>query len=97
MSFVVVHPEHGVFLGVGMGMAFWSKLDSVGQDCATAFLTEDEARSFIRNVLPDLCAEVTFVPVVADRKGYASVSACVQAGLPGWLHEAISCANTLPI
>jgi hypothetical protein len=95
-SFVICHPEMGVFLGVCLGLAFWSKLDSVGQDHAPAFDSEAQAEVFMAGWDNGRPQGVTLVPVLPDKDGYASVATCVAAGLPGWLDEQMPVANDIP-
>jgi hypothetical protein len=90
--FVVVHPEMGIYLGSAMGLGFWSKMDPVGQVEAITFPDRETAERVMRSWdsgRPD--AAVTW-PVVPDHRidcdasfpSYASVEACVAAGLPAW-------------
>lgn len=44
---VIVHPDWGIFLGVAMGLAFWSNMDCAGQTCAPIIPDEAEARKFL--------------------------------------------------
>ena len=41
--YVLVHPDMGVFVGCALGLAFWSKLDCVGQSHVPVCRTEQEA------------------------------------------------------
>lgn len=45
--YVITHPEMGVYLGNAMGMGFWTKLDSVGQEFAVTFPGVDDARAHV--------------------------------------------------
>lgn len=93
-SSVVIYSEKmGVFLGVAMGLAFWSKLDAAGQIAAPVFEGKDDAYDFLAQwgakAVEDL-GVVTTVPVAPDLvrpngMKAASIQACVRAGLPGWL------------
>jgi hypothetical protein len=94
-SLVIVREDYGVFLGTAMGMAFWSKMDPVGQDCAPVFPSREEALEFVKGWdLAGLDADgrqaffetLNFVEVQADRDQgtYASLAACVKAGLEMW-------------
>lgn len=96
-SVVICHPEMGVFLGLGLGLAFWSKLDPVGQDHAPAFDNEAQAEEFMASWDNGRPQGATLVAVVPDADGYASVAACVAAGLPGWIDEQMPVANQIPI
>ncbi len=84
--FILEHADLGVFLGVGLGFAFWSNLDDLGATSAPTFPTRADAEKFALDFLsardPRLlrCLEV-----VADRPQFqASIEACVRAGAAGW-------------
>ena len=32
MPCVISHPEHGVFIGTGLGLAFWTNMECAGQE-----------------------------------------------------------------
>src|SRR5690606_39754669 len=38
---VITHPDMGIYLGNFIGLGFWSLLDSVGQNAAPTFDSED--------------------------------------------------------
>lgn len=97
MSVVIYSEEAGVYLGGAFGMGFWSKLDPVGQDAACTFESAELAASLIEEHagFPE---DVTFVSVCPDMAdGYASIAACMAAGLPGWLDEYTPVANMQPV
>ena len=92
-GFVLVHPENGIYLGNCMGLGFWSKLDPAGQECAVAFETPEKAREHAASwdssrvdhqaYLESLkCVEVEIDS--PDGEPYASVDACIKAGLDAW-------------
>lgn len=92
-GFVLVHPDDGVYLGSLMGLGFWSKLDPAGQECAVAFETPEKAREHAASwdssredhqaYLESLkCVEVEIDS--PDGEPYASVDACIKAGLDAW-------------
>ncbi|HDR9103577.1 TPA: hypothetical protein QDB04_000297 [Burkholderia vietnamiensis] len=96
MAVVIYDDANGVYLGSAMGLGFWSKLDPVGQPAAVTFSDEEEENAHMatwENGRPD---GVRCVQVEADQAGYASVAACMRAGLPEWLHDESPVANTLP-
>ncbi|WP_044275859.1 hypothetical protein [Burkholderia gladioli] len=81
---VVLYSERdGVYLGSCLGLGFWSKLDPAGQTHAFTFPGEAEARAAMEtwDTLP---GDVRLVEVAPDQAGYASMAACIAAGLPGW-------------
>lgn len=88
-AFVIVHPEMGIYLGSCMGLGFWSKLDAVGQPSAVTFSSEEDAEAFMASWDDGKPKGVSLVPVIPDDGTYASVAACVAAGLDGWSHEPI--------
>jgi len=84
---VITHPTDGIFIGVGLGMAFFSKSDPVGQNAAVAFVDEADARAFVGTWNPPM-EGLDFHKVEADiidgDRLYASVDACERAGLERW-------------
>ena len=91
IGYVLYSERDGVFIGHGLGLGFWSKLDPVGQNCAVTFKSEEDAL----NAAPLFHAhtDVRAVPVVVDQPApdmagvpahYVSIAACVAAGLPAW-------------
>lgn len=84
MAVVLVHPEWGIYLGNAMGLGFWSKLDPVGQPSAVTFPSERAAREHMATWDPPPVTGVTFHTVRPDDGEYATMSACVAAGLDGW-------------
>ncbi len=86
MSFVIYSEDHGIYLGSYMGLGFWSKLDPAGHDTAPTF--PDLAairRAIAQRDNPRTFPAYTPISVEPDRPGgYASIAACVKAGLPSW-------------
>lgn len=93
MSVVITNPEMGIYLGCCMGMGFWSKLDPVGQPSAVTFPSAEEARK-IASTWESTPADLAFVNVVPDDGGYASVAACVAAGLDPWTFDEPAVADS---
>lgn len=92
MSVVIYSEGRGVYLGRLQGVGLWSGVDPCAQDCAPVFKTPQEAYEHIHAASPGAMPhDVVVSPVVSDIESnggaYASVSACVNAGLPGWLTE----------
>lgn len=86
---VIVHPEMGVYLGSAMGLGFWSRLDPVDQPSAVTFPTPADAEQHMRTWDGGIPNGTTTYPVEPDDFApdgcvYASVVACVAAGLPAW-------------
>jgi hypothetical protein len=93
--FILCHPEHGVYLGSCMGLGFWSKLDPAGQDCAPTFETQDLAMEYVdswdlagmsKEERKTFISSMTCVAVDADIDNgtWASMSACIKAGMEPW-------------
>lgn len=86
MPVVLVHPDHGVFVGQFSGIPFWSRGDSGGQFQVVTFPDEEKARQFIAEgrtsgMFEDGLdfSQARFVAVEAT--DYASIDALVKAGL----------------
>lgn len=86
--YVIYHPEMGVYLGHCLGLAFFSKLDAAGQDCAVTSETEAAAWMVVAELRRSGTLNThnfTIVPVTPDRdEFFATIVACVAAGLPAW-------------
>ena len=86
-AYVIYHKRFGIFLGSAMGFGFWSKLDPVGQNSAVTFSTKFEAALYLSSWATPT-KDCTFVKVKADiiqnKQNFASIAACVAAGLPSW-------------
>ncbi len=87
-QYVLTHEEMGIFLGMALGMGFWSKIDPVGQPSACAFDTKDEALYFAKETHPRSFQEIKAVEVdTGSDPGYVTIAECVAAGLPEWKPE----------
>ncbi len=91
MAVVIFTQGNGVYLGSCMGLGFWSKLDPVGQDAAVTFPDVSAAEDHMASWECGRPSDVSFVEVIADADGFASIAACQAAGLPAWSagHEQI--------
>lgn len=79
---VIVHPEHGIFVGVGLGLAFWSNLDCAGQTQAPLIPDEAEARAFVDSWRNSPGADAfTYHPVTSAADRYATIEELDAAGL----------------
>lgn len=77
---VIVHPDHGVFLGLFLGLAFYSMLDSAGQTMAPVFVSNDQAETFMSSW--KCCTkDHRIVPLVTSQDMAATVSDLQSAGL----------------
>lgn len=91
-AYVLVSPELGVYLGNALGLGFWSKLDAAGQLDAVAFANPEIAMEFAATwdtQVPNLtCVKVdAFKEILANSdivRHFASMKACVKAGLDPW-------------
>lgn len=84
MAVVIYSDKDGVFLGVALGLGFWSKLDPVGQPSAATFESEAQAEEFMATWNCGRPDDARCVPVEPDDGEHASIAACVRAGLPAW-------------
>lgn len=98
MALVIVHRESGIFLGHALGLSFWSKLECVGQPSAPTFETQKEIDEFVASWPPMLIGpgDLEFKMVTPDDGTFASVQACVDAGLEPWMDELTPVANEQP-
>lgn len=98
MAYVLVHREHGIFLGHCLGLTFWSKLDPVGQPCAPTFASPEDVQAALSTWLAGLedPQSLRTQEVVPDDGTYASVAACAAAGLEPWQDEITPVANERP-
>ena len=92
MALVLYSKDLGVFLGNGLGLAYWSEVGTAAQDFAPCFATPDEVGEIVRSWGPiprDIAESLVCIAVVPDvqlgERTFASASACAKAGLPGWL------------
>lgn len=82
--YVLCSPSWGVYLGSFLGLGFWSRLDSAGQDCAVVFSSVEEAESYSQSWdggCPDH-VQVRGVPASAVVDGFVPLVTCQQLGLP---------------
>jgi len=92
-AFLIWHPDRGIFLGHCMGLGFWSKLDPVGQPSAVTFPSREIAEQYMAGWDHGRPTEASLHPVIPDDGDYASIAACVAAGLEGWIDEYTPVAN----
>lgn len=84
MKFVITEPELGIYVGNAMGLGFWSKLDTVGQDRVPVFDTREQAQEHINSWdgANEDVHEYAFAEVdVSDDATYATVYELIDAGL----------------
>lgn len=91
IRYIIVHKEYGVFLGSMLGLGFWSKLDSAGQDEACTFSSPKEAFEYVSA----WCEEPKIKPTTArvmitndqlesNDVAYATKQQVVDAGFDSW-------------
>ncbi len=97
-KYVIVHPKMGIFLGTYAGLAFWSRLESAGQIAAPAFDSINAALEYMATweCGPPRGAYCHRVEADVDGGTYASMAACIHAGLEGWLDSSTEVVNKLP-
>ena len=83
IRFVLWTQEEGVYLGSCMGFGFWSKLDSVGQDCAATFESREQALEYAKTWNSQMLGLNTR-EIQCEDSYYATIEECVAAGLPRW-------------
>ena len=80
---VAVSDSQGVYLGVRLGVPFWSKVNALGIRDAFAFATETDAREMLDSV--GINKGCRFVRVEVDQSAdTVAEEVCVAFGLPGW-------------
>lgn len=82
MRTVIVHDMMGIFLGVALGLGFWSLLEPAGQVAAVCFDSEEDARNFVSlwevKTDPDI---FRYVSVESENGEWASISELIKGGL----------------
>ncbi len=92
---VIISPELGVYMGNGLGLAFWSKLDFIDQDHAPVFDDEAQARKHIQswenNHEPDSYLYYVIAPTKEADDGckYVSIEAMTAHGLGQYFDDEI--------
>lgn len=82
ISYVIIHPLRGIYLGNCMGLGFWSMWDTVGQTHACTFATEHQAREHISSwILDNNPNDYKLKSVKTIREDYASVDELAESGL----------------
>lgn len=93
MAVVIVSPEDGIYIGSCLGMGFWTKIDPVGQPSVVTFGSIPEAEGHMATWECGRPENISFHEVIPDAGVYASIQACVHAGLPGWLDDTMEMAT----
>ncbi len=99
MAIVITHPERGIFVGLGMGLAFWSRWDAADQDRVATFADVAQARDHVAAWEGDDPADAfgyVDVPVGdVSPEPYATVAKLTEAGLGDMLGE-LACTHLVP-
>lgn len=93
MKYLITHKEYGVYLGMALGLGFWSRLDPVGQTSAPLFPSSEAAHAHLESwdtPLPK--EEITLLPLDTPRD-YATIDECDSAGAPRWLPDDVAGAG----
>lgn len=93
MAFAIVSPDDGIYIGSCMGMGFWTKVDPVGQPCVVTFESVQDAEDYMATWDCGRPENITFHEVIPDDGVYASIQACVNAGLEGWIDNTMEMAS----
>lgn len=83
-AYVIVSDRDGIYLGNALGLGFWSKCDPAGQNAAVVFPSPEDAFEHLSSWQCEAVPGLRCVPVIPDVEGYASIQACVDAGLEAW-------------
>jgi len=85
MAVVIYSPMDGVFLGTWMGMGMWSRYDATRTSKAVVFPDAKAADEHMAMWDGGRLSHLRTVEVLEDEKGqFASLDACICAGLPAW-------------
>lgn len=79
---VIWSDQLGVYLGALLGLAFWSKLDPMGQDRAPAYDSKADALAEIESWAQQVADAGAVAVWSAER--YATMDEIQRAGLDGW-------------
>lgn len=78
----IAHSEYGIYIGQALGLGFWSKLDSAGQDKVVVFDTVEDAKEFLSEFkVPVDAANYEFPEVEVLDEWYADIGELRAAGL----------------
>lgn len=93
MAYVIQDPELGIYIGSCMGLGFWTKVDPIGQPSVVTFGSIQDAEDYMQTWECGRPENITFHEVEPDDGVYASIQACVNAGLEGWLDNTMEMAT----
>lgn len=90
-KYVLYVEERGIYLGNFWGLGFWTKWDSVGQDCAVVFDSAHDAFEHAAGWEKGVVSGLRVVAVDCAGERYATVEECVAAGLFRWSIDDLAC------
>ncbi|MFK4132376.1 hypothetical protein ACI2KR_08855 [Pseudomonas luteola] len=94
---VITHPTLGIYIGTNIyRYHFWTKRDRLDIDAVVAFDTIEQAQNHAKLNHEAFPENIEFKSVEADCGDgkFASIAACIKAGLDGWL-ESISAVGSM--
>jgi hypothetical protein len=94
---LITHAEMGIYLGSCMGLAFWSKLDPVGQPSAVTFPSAEAAREHMTRWELETPWKSCSIPSTPRTASTHQSPRAVAAGLDGWVDETTPVANERPL
>jgi hypothetical protein len=93
-SYVIQHPELGLFYGTAHGHPLWTKTHKLNLDSVLTFPTIISAYETIMAYELGEEGDFEFHLVNTDRPPHrASIASCIHAGLEGWV-ESLQAAGT---
>jgi hypothetical protein len=108
--YAIVHERDGIYVGTALGLAFFSKLDSVGQQHAPLFTDKQSAVTHLKQWGNEFYAShkkyLKYVEVRADQAAslqapngkiipYAGIEQLIDAGLARYLGGMLAHAPTM--
>lgn len=84
MRYIIVHERDGIFVGHGMGLAFFSALDPADQTQCVTFESQDYAQEFVSVILASTGETYTVQEISGDAE-YASIADLETAGYGKYL------------
>jgi len=78
-KWLLLSPIGGLFIGHGMGMAFFSKQEDAGQSRVVTFSSEETATDFALTYL-SACGPLEAMPVEVAGEQYATIPELIASG-----------------
>lgn len=84
--YVLTNPKNGIFIGIGMGLAFWSRLDAANQWHVATLLSVEQAREYAN--MCSMPGEICSVQeVMCASEAFATIEELEAAGLVAYTLE----------